>query len=307
MEKKEVVIIGGGPAGLSAGVYSVRNGLETLIIEKGTCGGLAAEAPWIENYLGFEGIKGMELTERFKSHASKYVDIHEIEAVRGIAKSEGFIVTTDKDIYTASALIFAMGTTHSKLGVKGERELAGRGVSYCATCDGFFFKQKDVLVVGGGNSAVIDAIHLHDIGCKVTLIHRRDELRAEQSLQKTLLDRGIGVIWNSVVEGIEGNDTVTGVKIRKGPGDKIQELKFDGIFVSVGETPNNELAKAINVDLDEKGYLVTDKRQVTNIARIYGAGDITGGLKQVVVACAEGAVAASSAYEDIKNPYWAGK
>lgn len=307
MEEKDVIIIGGGPAGLSAGIYSIRNGLKTIIIDKGVCGGLAAEAPWIENYLGFEGIKGMELTEKFKSHASKYVDINETETINEIKKTEDFIVTTDKNKYTATALILAMGTTHTKLGVKGESELTGKGVSYCATCDGFFFKQKKVLLIGGGNSSVIDAIHLHDIGCKVTLIHRRDKLRAEQSLQKTLFDRGIEVIWNSVVEEIKGNNVVTGVKIRNKLEDKIQELEFNGIFISIGEKPSNELAKVISVNLDENGYIVTDKRQGTNVPRVYSAGDITGGVKQIIVACAEGAIAANSAYEDIKNPYWVRK
>lgn len=321
MQSYEVIIVGAGPAGLSAGIYSVRNGLRTIIIDQGMGGGGVANAPQIENYLGFESIKGMELAEKFKGHASKYVDIHEGEQVTDIetdidkAQEPGFIVTTDQAKYKAGALILATGTTHRKLGVNGEEEFAGRGVSYCATCDGFFFKGKKVLVVGGGNSAVIDAIHLHDLGCKVTLIHRRDELRAEKSLQKGLFDRGIEVVWNSILEEIKGGNVVTGASIRTKTGDgsnennssQLSDLKFDGVFISIGETPNSQLAKALGLNLDGRGYIMTDKRQCTNIPKVYAAGDITGGVKQIIVACGEGAIAAISAYEDLKNPYWVKK
>lgn len=304
MAEYEVIIIGGGPAGLSAGIYSVRHGLKTLVIEGKIGGGLTAEAPWIENYLGFEGIIGMELTNKFKAHASKYVKINELETVKNIERDQEFIITTDKNKYQSTALIIATGTTHAKLGVKGEDDFLGKGISYCATCDGFFFKGKKVLVIGGGNTAIIDAIHLNDIGCKVTLIHRRNELRAEQSLQKRLFDRGIKVIWNSVVEEIKGDKTVTRVSIRTPPADKIKELEFHGVFVSIGEIPQSQIVKGIGVSLDEQNYIVTDKRQCTNIPKVYGAGDVTGGVKQIITACAEGAIAATSAYEDIKNPYW---
>ncbi|MEW6681172.1 MAG: FAD-dependent oxidoreductase, partial [bacterium] len=181
----------------------------------------------------------------------------------------------------------------------------GKGVSYCATCDGFLFKGKKVAVVGGGNSAVIDAIYLSNIGCKVILIHRRKQLRADQVLQRTLFDRDIKVIWNSTIEEIQGDKIVCGVKIKDKANNKIRELKVDGVFVSIGEEPNNQLAKSIKVKLDEHGYIITDKSQRTNIPKVYGAGDITGGLKQIITASAEGAIAATSAYEDIKNPYWA--
>jgi len=304
MEHRDLIIIGAGPAGLSAGIYAVRNGLKTLILERGNSGGLAQEAPWVENYPGFEGIEGMKLMDQFKTHALRYVEIHELESVEKIEKCEGFTVSTNRDKYKTTALIFAMGTTLEKIGVKGEEKFSGKGVSYCATCDGFFFKGKRVVVVGGGNSAVINAIYLDSIGCKVTLIHRRNQLRADELLQKTLFDRGIKVIWNSTIEEILGDKLVSSVKIRNRVENKIQELKVEGVFVSIGEKPNSQLAKSIGVKLDEDGYIITDKSQRTNVPKVYGAGDITGGLKQIITASAEGAIAATSAYEDIKNPYW---
>ncbi len=300
----EVAIIGGGPAGLSGFIYGMRYGLKTVIIDEGTCAGLAAEAPFIENYMGFEGISGMELMRKFKDHASKYADINDLETVTDITHKKDFIITTDKNKYNAKAIVLCTGTAHAKLGVKGEAEFAGNGVSYCATCDGFFFKGKKVLVVGGGNSAVVDAIHLHDLGCKVVLIHRRDTLRAENALQKSLTDRGIELILGSELEEIKGDNTVTTVNIRNKSENKLHELKFNGIFISVGELPNTKLTNALGVKLDDQGYIETDKRQCTNVPKIYAAGDITGGLKQIITACAEGAIATTAAYEDLKNPYW---
>lgn len=304
-EHWDLIIVGAGPAGLSAGIYGVRSGLKTLVFDKGSGGGLVAESPWVENYLGFEGIKGTKLTDRFKAHALKYVKIHELEDVKEIEKNKWFIVTTNENKYKAAALILAMGGIPGKIGVEGEAKFLGKGVSYCAICDAFFFKGKKVIVVGGGNSAIVDAIYLSDGGSKVTLIHRRDQLRADQSLQRTLFDRNIKVILNSTVEKIQGDKFVSGVKIKAKPDNKIQELKVEGVFVSIGEKPNSQLAKSIGVSLDKQGHIITDKRQATNIPEVYGAGDITGGLKQIITASAEGAIAAISAYEDVKNPYWA--
>lgn len=215
MLTKDVIIIGGGPGGLSASIYCIRNGLKTLVIEKGMCGGLVTEAPWIENYLGFEGLKGMDLAEKFKEHALKYADINEFEEVMKVEPTgTGFAITTDKASYETRALILATGSKHSKLNIPGEEEFRGKGVSYCATCDGFFFREKRVLVVGGGNSAVMDAIHLHDIGCRVSLIHRKDELRAECALKDSMREREIEIIWNSVMEEISEDGSQKKVRIR---------------------------------------------------------------------------------------------
>ncbi len=302
----ELIIVGGGPAGLSAGIYGIRSGLRTLVLDKVMAGGLAGEAPMVENYPGIDSVKGLELVEKLKAHAAKYVDIKEFELVTDIAVGKDFLVRTEKGEYPAKALILATGTTHRKLGVKGEDKFSGKGVSYCATCDGFLFKGKKVAVVGGGNSAVLDAIYLDSVGCKVTLIHRRGELRAEDYLQKRLAGK-VGLCLNSVVEEIMGDNFVKGIRIQDTKEKTKKDLEVAGVFVSVGEDPNTELAAKIGVSLDEEGYIKTNKTQRTNIPRVYAAGDVTGGVKQIVVACSEGAVAALSAFEDLRSPYWAKK
>ena len=300
----ELIVIGGGPAGLSAGIYGVRSGLKTVILEKTIAGGRAGEAPLVENYPGLEPTSGMKLVEKLKAHAAKYVEIKELEAVEDIEVGTNFLVKTDKGEYSAEALIIATGTTHRKLGVKGEAELLGKGVSYCATCDGFLFKGKKVAVVGGGNAAAMYAIHLDSLGCDVTLIHRRDELRAADYLQRKLEGR-VHILLNSVVEGIMGDNFVEGIRVRDMEEKTKEDLDVAGVFVAVGEDPNSGLAAKIGVSLDEEGYIITDKTQRTNVPRIYAAGDVTAGVKQIVVACSEGAVAALSAFEDLKAPYWA--
>jgi len=301
--KYDLIIVGGGPAGLSAGTYGVRSGLSTLILEKAVAGGLVGEAPLIENYPGIDSIKGMELVKKLKEHAAKYVDIKESEAVKEIKIGPDILVRTEKGKYLTRAVIIATGTTHRKLGVKGEGEFFGKGVSYCAICDGFFFKGKKVAVVGGGNTAAMDAIYLDNLGCDVTLIHRRDKLRAEEYLQKKLSGK-VKLCLDSEVKAIVGDGSVKQIRIKDKKRAAERELEVDAVFISAGWIPNNELAKKIGVQLDKEGYMRTDKTQRTNIPRVYAAGDVTGGVKQIVVACSEGAIAALSAFEDIKHPYW---
>ncbi len=300
----DLVIIGAGPAGMTAGMYGVRSGLETLVVEKGISGGLSTEAPEIENYPGFKKVSGMELGEKMKEHVSEYVEIKELEKVeRIILKDNGkrAEVFTEKGSYATKSVVISTGTRHRKSGAKGEDEFLGRGVSYCATCDGFFFKGKSVIVVGGGDSAVREALHLQKIGCGVTVIHRRDKLRAEQYLQRKLGEAGVSVIWDSVVKAIKGDNMVRSVVTYNKKTEVEAELAVNGVFMSIGEEPNNELAVQIGVALDKNGYIITDKSQRTNIERVYAAGDITGGIRQVVVACAEGATAALSAYDDLQG------
>lgn len=303
--KFDLIIIGGGPAGLTAGIYGGRSGLETLILEGEAAGGNVTDAPIIDNYPGLEEITGMNLAEKMKGHASKYVDIREARFVEKVELGETTKVQTNKEKYIAEGVIIATGTEYRRLGVSGEEEFAGSGVSYCATCDGFFFKDKPVLVVGGGNSAVADASHLLDLGCDVTLVHRRDELRAEKAMQDLFFEKGGEVLWSSVLEEIKGEDKVESVKIRNTKNDEKSEIKVDGVFISVGEKPKTELAKEIGLELDNHGYIEVDENQRTNLPRVYAAGDVTGDPKQIVIACAEGAKAALSAHEDIKDPYWA--
>jgi thioredoxin reductase (NADPH) len=300
----DVIAVGAGPAGMTAGIFGARCGLETLVIEKGICGGLSNEATVIDNFPGFKRIGGMELVEKMKEQTAQYAEIKELEEVKTIeprGKEEKMMLSTDKGSYLTNAVILCTGTEKRKLGVKGEPEFLGRGVSYCAACDGFFFKNKSVLVVGGGDSAVRGALYLKNLGCEVTLIHRRDKLRAEQYLQKSLEKSGVPILWNSVVREIKGDNVVRSVVRYDNVRATEDELAVDGVFIYVGEEPATALAAHLGVKLDKNGYIITDKCQRTNIARVYAAGDITGGLKQIVVACAEGAIAATSAYEDVTS------
>ncbi len=214
---------------------------------------------------------------------------------------------TSAGTYHVRAIIIATGATHKKLGVPGEERFFGRGVSYCAVCDGFFFRGKKVLMIGGGNTAVTEAIYLKGIGVDVTLVHRRDTLRAERHLQDSLRAQAVPVIWNTVVEEILGDDVVRAVRLRDLRQDRSYEMDIDGIFIAIGYAPSNALARALGLELTEDGYIKVDSRQRTSMPRVYAAGDITGGIKQIVTAVAQGAVAAITAFEDLASPYWKGK
>ena len=302
----ELAIIGAGSAGYSAGIYAGRSGIDAIIFDKGVGGGLTMEAPKVENYPGFKSISGMELMEKMKEHAKEYAKFNFYEEVLDLSKEKDFIgMKTTKKEYEVGAVIIATGTEHKKLNVKGEKELQGKGVSYCATCDGFFFKDKDVVVIGGGSSAVIEAIFLKQIGCNVSIVHRRDELRAEKALENEAVEKGIEIIWNSVVDEIIGKDKVEEIKLKNVKSGEIKTKKVDGIFISIGEAPRSALAKKIGVKTDENGYIITDNMQRTNVARIYAAGDVTGGIRQIVTACAQGARAALASTEVLgkRSPY----
>jgi thioredoxin reductase (NADPH) len=301
MEKYDIIIVGAGPAGLTAGIYSGRQGSKTLLVDKGICGGLGLEVPSMENYPGFDLIAGMTLVAKMKKQASKYVDIHENEEVKNVEKCEnGFEVETTKNKYHSKAIILSMGSKHKKLEVSGEKEFLGRGISYCATCDGLLYKDKKVIIVGGGNSALQEAIFLNNIGANVTIVHRRDELRGEEYLQEKVKSKGIAIIFDSQVKEIRGNSFVESVILLNKEGNE-KEIVTDGVFISIGYNPTNKIAIDLDVKLNNGKEIITDKNQRTNVPYIYSAGDITGGLKQWVVACGEGAIAANSAYKDIEN------
>ena len=302
----EIAIVGGGAAGFSAAIYAGRSGAKAVVFDKGMGGGLTMEAPKVENYPGFKSIPGVELMEKMKEHASEYAEMKFGEEVKEIkVKEDGVEVLTSKGKYFVGAVILCTGTEHRKLNVKGEEEFAGRGVSYCATCDGFFFKGRKVAVVGGGNSAIIEAIYLKQIGCDVVVIHRRDELRAEKALENEAKEKSVKFIWNSIVEEIIGKETVEGIKVKNVKNGERKTIKVDGVFVSIGEEPQNELAKKAGIKLDENGYIVSDEMGRTNIARIFAAGDVTGGIRQIVTACAQGAKASLAALKVIgkRSPY----
>lgn len=302
MKTYDIIIVGAGPGGLTAGIYAGRQGTKTLILDKGLAGGIGSEVPLMENYPGFDTISGFELVEKMKLQCMKYIELHENEIVKNIEKNnDNFLVTTHKDEYCGKTIILATGSSHKHLEIPGEEEYLGKGVSYCATCDGLFFKDKDAIMIGGGNSALQEAIFLDNVGCNVTIIHRRDELRAQQYLQKEIKERNIDVIYDTTVEEIKGNALVNSVILKNVKTNEYSEFKTQGVFVGIGYKPHNELAKKLNVELSESGEIITDKHQRTNIENVYSAGDICGGLRQWIVACGEGAIAATSAYEDIHN------
>ena len=310
MENYDIVIIGAGPAGLTAGMYAGRQNSKTLVIDKGMAGGLGLEVPMMQNYPGFDLIAGMELIQKMKAQSENYCEILENTVIESIEKTDdGFnlktknsplLMTSDdagENEFFTKTIIFATGSSHRHLNVPGEEEFLGRGVAYCATCDGMFFIGKDILMVGGGNSAAQEALYLKNLGCNVKLVHRRDELRCEHHLQKALEENGIEVLWNSTIQEIKGEMVVDSVTLLRDGAE--EDYKTDAVFVAIGDDPSNELAKDLGVALDDDGYIITDKNQATNVKGVYSAGDITGGVKQWIVACGEGAVAAISAYNDM--------
>ena len=301
----ELAIIGGGAAGYTAGIYAIRSGIKAVIFEKSFGGGLANVSPKIENYPGFESISGMDLMDKMKKHVENYTDVHFNEEVNKIEKlKDKFKIITDKETYNVSAIILCTGTEYRKLKAPGEKELTGKGVSYCATCDGFFFKGKKVAVVGGGNTALIESIFLKQIGCEeVFVIHRRDTLRAEDAYKNEAVEKGVKIIYDTHVETINGDQNVSFLELHNVKTKEKSKLEVDGVFISIGEEPQNHFAKELGVKLDERGFIVVDKEQRTNVKGVLAAGDITGGLRQVVTACAEGAIAALSSTKALGKQY----
>ncbi len=308
MESWELIIIGAGAAGLAAGIYGARSGLKTLILEEKTAGGKTADAPLIENYPGFQSTSGIELMQKLVSHCkSTGVNIHEFESVTGLdLEGEKKIVKTNRAVYEAKAVITASGSHYREIGVPGEREFRGRGVSYCGVCDGPLFKGKRVLVVGGGNSAVRTALYIAELASEVKIAHRGDAFRAEESIVKALKEKGnVEILWNTEVKEIKGEKLVNKIIIFNNKTGETKELFVDGVFVQAGEAPNSQLAEEEGVKVDEDGYIIVDIRQRTNIAGVYAAGDVTNHpVKQVGTAVGQGITAALEAYGYIKRPYY---
>jgi len=307
MEHWDLIIIGAGPAGLTAGIYGARSGLKTLILEEKTPGGAAAESPLIENYPGFPSISGRELVDKMVKHCQKFgVTIKELEKVIEFdLKGERKVVKTDQATYTASAIIVASGCHYRELGVPGENEFRGRGVSFCAVCDGAFFKGRRVIVLGGGNSAAVSALYLSNLASNVKLAHRRDTLRAEETLVKDLQERNVELLWNTELKEIKGDVKVKSVVLFNNQTGETKEIEMDGVFVQVGEVPNSQFAKEAGVEVDKGGYIIADERQRTNINGVYAAGDVTTGpVKQVGTAVGQAIVAATEAFGYIKRPYY---
>ena len=303
MAKYEVVIIGGGPAGLTAGLYTSRAGLKSLLIERGVFGGQIVNAPLVENYPGFpEGISGADLGSLMHQQATKYGLETVTAEVTGVKSGKPYQVFTTEGSFEAGAIIVAAGSEYRKLGVPGEEKLLGHGVSYCATCDGFFFRQREVAVVGGGDAAITDALELVQHASKVYVIHRRDQLRAGQVLQRrALAEPKIEFIWDTVVEEIMGENLLKALKLRNIKTEKASTLEVAGVFVAVGLKPNSQLFADI-VKLSETGHIVTDELMATSAPGLFAVGDIRRkSARQVASAVGDGATAALSAFNYLKG------
>lgn len=296
----DTIIIGGGPAGYAAALFAVRAGLKTLVLEKFSAGGQMAQTNQIDNYPGFEnGIEGFSLGHKMKQGAERF-------GVKSLQKTVFSVdfepkikkITTDSGDFYAKTVIIATGAKHKHLGLENEENLIGKGLGYCAACDGMFFKGKNVAVIGGGNSAAADALLLSKICKKVYLIHRRDTLRATKIYHEPILtSENIEIKWNSKAIRFIFDDTVKGIEIKNIKTNSPETIAVDGIFISIGRTPETEIFKGI-LELDNNGYIIADETTKTNINGVFAAGDVrTKIVRQIVTAVSDGAVAAHFAEE----------
>lgn len=303
MTSYEVIIIGGGPAGLSAGLYASRAGLSSLLIERGIFGGQMVNATLVENYPGFpEGISGAELGSLMHQQAIRYgLEVVTAE-VTGLAPGQPYNASTTEGSFEAAAIIIAAGSEYRKLGVAGEEKLLGRGVSYCATCDGFLFRDKEVAVIGGGDTAITDALELSRHTKKVYVIHRRDQLRAGRVLQeRAFAHPKLEFIWNTVVEEVLGDRLLEGLELRNVKTGQESNLKVDGLFVAVGLMPNSQCFRSI-VEVDDVGYIIVDDSMSTSAPGVFAAGDIRrDSARQIAAAVGDGATAALSAFRYLQE------
>ena len=297
MQIYDVIVIGGGPAGYTGAMYTARAGLKTLVIEKMTVGGQMTQTMQIDNYPGFpNGIDGITLGMEMQAGAARFGVETVYEAVTRVALADKIKqVETETGVYSGKTVLIATGADHKHLGIENEEDLIGRGVSYCATCDGMFFRNKTVVVVGGGNSAVADALVLSRIAKEVILVHRRDTLRATKiyhdALQKAT---NITYQWNSRIAKLQFENVLTGITVENVHTEALTEIPCDGLFVAIGREPATTLF-AGQLELDSQGYIVADETTRTNLPGVYAAGDVrTKALRQIVTATADGAAAAYS-------------
>jgi len=295
----DLVIIGSGPAGLTAGIYAKRAGLDAVVLEKGIVGGQVSVTPEVENYPGFINIGGKMLMDMIHEQARQYVDVITGQTVEEIKIGKNIEVLTQDRVYVADAVIYAAGAAWKKLGVPGEDRFMSKGVSFCASCDGFMFKGKKVAVIGGGNTALTDALHLKNLGVDVFIVHRRDSFRAEQHLVDSVLREEIPIQWNSLVEEIGGKNALEFISVRHVKTDETQRIPVNGVFLAIGIVPNVQAVSHLGLAQEPGGYIRVDRQGRTSLPRIYAAGDITGGVQQIVTAVSEGASAAMAVFEDL--------
>ena len=296
----DIIIVGAGPAGMTAAIYGSRAGKKVLVLEKKACGGQIINATKVKNYPGFLEISGLELSKNMRKQVESLGAEIKFEEVEKIVKGDKFKVKTDEGEYQARAIILATGAESGRLGLPNEEKLTGRGVSYCATCDGHFYKDKNVAVIGGGNTALYDALYLSDIAKKVYLIHRRDEFRAEKALVLQAEKKGnVEFVLGANITGFLSKDSMlTGVKLEK-YGSEVLDLEISGVFVAIGYVPQNQVFSNV-VLLDDKGYIETSDGVHTSTSKIYVAGDARKkDLKQLTTAVSDGAIAASMAVKEL--------
>lgn len=296
----DIIIVGGGPAGYTAALYAARAGLDTLVLEKMSAGGQMAMTNQLDNYPGYEeGIDGFTLAQKMQKQAERFGAKSEYgEVLKMNLSAEPKTIETMEGVFYSKTVIIATGANHKELGIENEEKLLGRGVAYCASCDGMFYKGKTVAVVGGGNSAAADALLLSRIAKKVILIHRRDTLRATKIYHQPLMKtENIEFHWNSVVDEFLYDNKLTGIRLKDVNTDEKTDIPCDGVFISIGRKPATELVKD-QLELDKNGYIVAGETTQTNIPGVYAVGDVrTKPLRQVVTAVADGAVAVQMAEE----------
>ena len=305
MEPYDVVIIGAGPAGLAAAVYTGRSRLNTLVLEKGMPGGQILMTDWVENYPGFpEGVVPFELMDKFRKQAEKFGARIETDEIKEL-KKEGDLwhVVGNKSEYPARAVIVATGSNYRRLGLRGEAKLIGKGVSYCATCDGAFFKDKNIAVVGGGDNALTEALFLTKFCQSLKLIHRRDQFRAVKILQERVLaNEKIEVLWDSVVEEVIGEERIESITVKNIKDNTTSTVKVDGLFVSIGMNPNTEFVKGL-LELNEWGEIKVKKNMQTSQPGIFAAGDATDACPEQMATAVGTAVSAALAVDEYLSDY----
>lgn len=299
----DVLVAGSGPAGMTAALYASRANLSTIVLERGAPGGQLINTAEIENYSGFKSITGPELAANMYEGSLQFGADHQYGDIKGLVDHGAYkeVKTADKSFY-ARAVIIATGAEHKKLGVPGEDTLNGRGVSYCAVCDGAFFKDKDIVVVGGGDSAVEEGTYLTQFADKVHIIHRRDQLRAQQILQDRAFDNDkVDFIWNTVVEEIQGDGAVERLKLKNVETGEVTEFDTDGAFIYIGLIPNSQAFSDLGIT-DEEGWIKTNERMETAIPGVYAVGDVRQTvLRQVATAVGDGSIAGNAAFDYVES------